>query len=294
MRRFINMKEILSNAKENSYAVGQYNINTLLWAVPILEACEEEQAPVIIATSDKLVNALGGFNTIVVTVNALLNELSITIPVTLHLDHANTVERCKQAIDAGYSSVMIDGSTLPIEENIVLTKKVTDYAKLFGVSVEAEVGSVGGIEDGTKGEVRYADLNECVRLVRETSIDALAAALGSVHGPYKGEPKLSFKKMKDISRATNVPLVLHGGSGIPIEQIKKAIELGHSKINVNTECAQAWTNSIRAFLSQKENSESYAPRLFLDPAYEEIKKVVKQKIDIFGTSHRAHNLGRGD
>lgn len=281
------MKQILSDAKENSYAIGQYNINTLLWMTPILEASEEKQAPVIIATSDRMVDALGGFSTVAATLNELLKELSITVPVVLHLDHASCAERCKKAIDAGYSSVMIDGSSLPIDENIALTKRVTNYAELFGVSVEAEVGSVGGVEDGQYGEVKYADISDCIRITKEAKIDALAAALGSVHGPYKGEPKLGFTEMESISKAIEIPLVLHGGSGIPINQIRKAIELGHAKINVNTECAQAWTNSIRNYFKKEENNKEYMPNSFLKPAYESIKKVVKQKIVDFETGEKA-------
>lgn len=287
--RFVTMKDMLEKAKKESYAVGQYNLNTLLWAKPVLEASQEEQAPVILASSDKIVDKLGGFNVIVETIHQMMDELSIDIPVCLHLDHASTVERCKEAIQAGYSSVMIDGSTMPIEENIRLTKQVTNYAKKYGVSVEAEVGTVGGNEDGVKGNVSYASTEDCVRIVEETGIDALAAALGSVHGPYKGEPTLGFKEMDEISKAIEVPLVLHGGSGIPINQIQKSIELGHAKINVNTECAQAWTNSIRNFLLDEKNFDVYQPWLFLDEAYEAIKVTVKEKIVDFGTENKAPN-----
>lgn len=281
------MKQMLINAKNESYAVGQYNLNTLLWAIPILKSAESEQSPVIIGASDRLIENLGGFKTIVSTVKELMEELSITVPVALHLDHGMSVDRCKQAIDAGFSSVMIDGSNYPIEKNISLTKEVTEYAKQFGVSVEAEVGSVGGTEDGMVGTVDYADVGECIRLVEETGVDALAAALGSVHGRYKGEPKFGFKEMEEISKQTNVPLVLHGGSGIPVNQIKKAIKLGHAKINVNMESANAWTNSIREYLKDEQNDEVYEPQLFLSTAYEAIEKIVKSKIQDFGTSKKA-------
>lgn len=284
--KFVSMKQMLMNAKNESYAVGQYNLNTLLWAIPILKSAESEQSPVIIGASDRLIENLGGFKTIVSTVKELMEELSITVPIALHLDHGMSVERCKQAIDAGFSSVMIDGSNYPIEKNISLTKEVTGYAKQFGVSVEAEVGSVGGTEDGMVGAVDYADVGECIRLVEETGVDALAAALGSVHGRYKGELKFGFKEMEEISKQTNVPLVLHGGSGIPVNQIKKAIKLGHAKINVNMESANAWTNSIREYLKDEQNDEVYEPQLFLSTAYEAIEKIVKSKIQDFGTSKK--------
>jgi 6-phospho-5-dehydro-2-deoxy-D-gluconate aldolase len=195
------------------------------------------------------------------------------------------VKRCKEAIDAGYTSVMIDGSHHPIDENIEMTKQVVDYARLHGVSVEAEVGTVGGNEDGLIGGIQYADPRECVRIVKETEIDALAAALGSVHGPYQGEPKLGFAEMKEISKLTNVPLVLHGGSGIPDFQIQKAIELGHAKINVNTECLQEWTKAIREVLAN--DSELYDPRVILTPGKEAVKATVKAKIREFKSNNKA-------
>jgi|SRR5699024_10663700 len=214
----------------------------------------------------------------------MVKEMHITVPVALHLDHAQSVERCKEAVDAGYSSVMFDGSKLTIEENIELTKQVVNYAHDRGVSVEAEVGSVGGNEDGLVGIVRYADPKECLRIVEEANVDVLAAALGSVHGPYKGEPKLGFSEMKEISELTEVPLALHGGSGIPKEQIKKSIELGHAKINVNTECSQAWAQTIREILIN--DKEIYNPKTILQPAMEAISDVVEDKIELFGSSNR--------
>lgn len=280
------MKEMLQKARDGGYAVGQYNINGLEFAQAFLLAAEEEQAPIILASSDRLVDYLGGFKTISAMVNALVEELNITVPVALHLDHGMSVDRCKQAIDAGYTSVMIDGSHSPINENIAMTKAVVAYAKAKGVTVEAEVGTVGGQEDGMVGGIQYADINECVRIVQEANIDALAAALGSVHGPYKGEPQLGFDEMKEISRKTKIPLVLHGGSGIPLHQIHRAIELGHAKINVNTESIQAWTKSVRGTLN--ENPDVYEPRLILSPAIEAVKSAVKTKMREFKTSER-HN-----
>ena len=277
---FVSMKEMLKTAKENGYAVGQFNLNTLLWARPVLEAAEELKAPVIVASSERLVDYLGGFRIIASTVKMFIEELGITVPVALHLDHGIEVERCKAAIDAGYSSVMIDGSHYSIEENIRMTKEVVEYAQPHGVSVEAEVGTVGGTEDGLTGGIQYADPEYCERIVEETGIDALAAALGSVHGPYQGEPKLGFAEMKEISELIDIPLVLHGGTGIPREQIRKAIHYGHAKINVNTEAAQAWTQTVREIVTADQ--DIYEVRKILDPAHEAIKQTVKSKIKEFG------------
>ncbi|MFF3471996.1 class II fructose-1,6-bisphosphate aldolase, partial [Bacillus velezensis] len=258
---FVTMKHLLAEAKREHYAVGQFNINGLQWTKAILQAAQKEQSPVIAAASDRLVDYLGGFKTISAMVGALIEEMAITVPVVLHLDHGSSAERCRQAIDAGFSSVMIDGSHHPIDENIAMTKEVADYAAKQGVSVEAEVGTVGGMEDGLVGGVRYADIAECERIVKETNIDALAAALGSVHGKYQGEPNLGFKEMEAISRMTDIPLVLHGASGIPQDQVKKAITLGHAKININTECMVAWTDETRRMF--QENGDLYEPRGYM-------------------------------
>jgi 6-phospho-5-dehydro-2-deoxy-D-gluconate aldolase len=282
----VSMKGILQRAKEEQYAVGHYNLNSLQWAIPILQAAEEERAPVILASSDRLVDRLGGFRTIAAVIRELVREMSITVPVVLHLDHAQSADRCKRAMEAGYTSVMIDGSKYPIDENIAMTREVTEYARAYGVSVEAEVGIVGGSEDGMEGSIRYADPGECLRMVKEAQIDALAAALGSVHGPYRGEPRLNFERMKEISERTDVPLVLHGGSGLPDDQIQRAIRLGHAKINVNTECAQAWTDAVRDFLTDENNARVYEPQVILKPAHEAIKRTVKEKIRLFGTGNR--------
>lgn len=282
--KVVSMKEMLAAAKDGQYAVGAFNMNSFQWVEAILEAAEEEQSPVIVASSDRLVDHLGGFKTIAAMVYRIVEEKNITVPVSLHLDHGKSVERCKEAIDAGYTSVMIDGSHLPIDENIKMTKEVTDYARLHGVSVEAEVGTVGGNEDGMIGGIRYADPGECLRMVKETGIDALAAALGSVHGPYQGEPKLGFAEMKEIAALTNVPLVLHGGSGIPDYQIRKAIELGHAKINVNTECMQAWAKAVRHVLNH--DKELYDVRAILSPGKEAVKQTVKQKMREFMSNNR--------
>ncbi|MFB5679079.1 class II fructose-1,6-bisphosphate aldolase [Paenibacillus terreus] len=284
----VSMKEMLLQAKREQYAVGQFNVNGLSWVHAILDAAQQEEAPVIVAASDRLIDFLGGYRTVAAMVNVLLEEKNIQVPVALHLDHGKTVENCLRAIDAGFSSVMFDGSHGPIEDNIRDTKKVTAYAASRGVSVEAEVGTVGGMEDGLIGGIQYADLNECIRIVEETGIDALAAALGSVHGKYAGEPKLGFTEMEAISRAVGIPLVLHGASGIPLHQLKRAIELGHAKININTECVTAWSLQLRKTLA--ENLEITEPRLILTPAREAIRETVRTKIRQFGSSGKAASL----
>lgn len=279
------MTNMLKKAQEGKYAVGQFNINNLEWTQAVLEATKENDAPVILGVSEGAMKYMGGFKVVSAMVNALIETLDVKQPVALHLDHGSSFESCKEAIDAGFSSVMIDGSKLPIDENIAVTKQVVEYAHAKGVSVEAEVGCVGGNEDGVVGGVKYADANECKRIVDEAGIDALAAALGSVHGEYHGEPVLGFKEMEEIRDLTNMPLVLHGGSGIPEHQIKKSIELGHCKINVNTECQQAFTKRVREVLANDD--KVYDPRKFLGPGKEAIKQVVTDKMIEFGSVNKA-------
>lgn len=279
------MTNMLKKAQEGKYAVGQFNINNLEWTQAVLEATKENNAPVILGVSEGAMKYMGGFKVVSAMVNALIETLDVKQPVALHLDHGSSFESCKEAIDAGFSSVMIDGSKLSIDENIAVTKQVVEYAHAKGVSVEAEVGCVGGNEDGVVGGVKYADANECKRIVDEAGIDALAAALGSVHGEYHGEPVLGFKEMEEIRGLTNMPLVLHGGSGIPEHQIKKSIELGHCKINVNTECQQAFTKRVREVLANDD--KVYDPRKFLGPGKEAIKQVVTDKMIEFGSVNKA-------
>lgn len=279
------MTNMLKKAQEGKYAVGQFNINNLEWTQAVLEATKENNSPVILGVSEGAMKYMGGFKVVSAMVNSLIETLDVKQPVALHLDHGSSFESCKEAIDAGFSSVMIDGSKLPIDENIAVTKQVVEYAHAKGVSVEAEVGCVGGNEDGVVGGVKYADANECKRIVDEAGIDALAAALGSVHGEYHGEPVLGFKEMEEIRDLTNMPLVLHGGSGIPEHQIKKSIELGHCKINVNTECQQAFTKRVREVLANDD--KVYDPRKFLGPGKEAIKQVVTDKMIEFGSVNKA-------
>ncbi|GGO03263.1 class II fructose-1,6-bisphosphate aldolase [Saccharibacillus kuerlensis] len=281
----VSMKEMLQRAKREQYAVGQFNVNGLSWVHAILDGAQQENAPVIVAASDRLIDFLGGYRLTANMVRTLVEEKGITVPVALHLDHGKTVESCFKAIDAGFTSVMYDGSHDPIEINIRDTKRVVEYAAAHGVSVEAEVGTVGGMEDGLIGGISYADLGECVRIVEETGIDALAAALGSVHGKYVGEPKLGFVEMEAISRAIGVPLVLHGASGIPTHQLHRAIDLGHAKVNINTECVTVWSEQLRRTLA--EDAETTEPRKILTPAREAIRQAVREKIQEFRSSGRA-------
>lgn len=281
----VSMKEMLNKAKEGKYAVGQYNINNLEWTQAILQAAQEENAPVILGVSEGAARYMGGFKTITGMVNGLIAEMNITVPVAIHLDHGSSFEKCKEAIDAGFTSVMIDASHHAFEENIQITKAVVDYAHAAGASVEAELGVVGGQEDDVIGEIMYANPAECVELVNKTGIDALAPALGSVHGPYKGEPKLGFTEMEQIGNETGMPLVLHGGSGIPLEQIQKSISLGTAKINVNTECQIAGATALRSFVASNETA--YDPRNFLTPVREAVKASVIAKMREFGTNGQA-------
>ncbi|MDT3428999.1 fructose-bisphosphate aldolase class II [Paenibacillus forsythiae] len=281
----VSMTDILNKALAGKYAVGQYNINNLEWTQAILAAAEEEKAPVILGVSEGAARHMGGFNTVVKMVEGLIQDMKISIPVTIHLDHGSSFDKCKEAIDAGFTSVMIDGSHHPIEENIEMTKKVVEYAHSKGASVEAEVGTVGGQEDDVIGGIMYAKLDECVAIVKETGVDALAPALGSVHGPYLGEPNLGFKEMEEVRDAVKIPLVLHGGTGIPKHDIDKAISLGTSKINVNTENQIAFAKVVREVLAAKP--EAYDPRTFIAPGREAIKQTVIGKIREFGTSNKA-------
>ncbi|SFA42298.1 fructose-bisphosphate aldolase [Parageobacillus thermantarcticus] len=282
----VSMTEMLNKALREKYAVGQFNINNLEWTQAILAAAEEEKSPVILGVSEGAARYMSGFKTVVNMVKGLMEDMNITVPVAIHLDHGSSFEKCKEAIDAGFTSVMIDASHHPFEENVKITSQVVEYAHARGVSVEAELGTVGGQEDDVIGKgIIYADPKECEELVKRTGIDCLAPALGSVHGPYKGEPKLGFAEMEQIRDLTGVPLVLHGGTGIPTEQIQRAISLGTSKINVNTENQIAFTKVVRELLAKDE--KVYDPRKIIGPGRDAIKATVIGKIREFGSSGKA-------
>lgn len=285
MSRLVSMTDMLNKGLKEGYAVGQFNINNLEWTQAVLQAAEEAKSPAILGVSEGAAKYMGGFEVVMGMVNGLMETMDITVPIAVHLDHGSSLDNCKQAIDAGFTSVMIDNSKLPIDENIENTRKVVEYAHAKGASVEAEIGSVGGTEDGVTGGVIYADPEECKRIVDEAGIDALAAALGSVHGDYDGEPQLGFDEMKEISELTGAPLVLHGGSGIPDYQIKKAIEYGHCKINVNTELQQAWTKRTREIIANDD--KVYDPRKIIGPGKEDIIRVTKDKMEMFGSAGKA-------
>ncbi|WP_409300597.1 class II fructose-1,6-bisphosphate aldolase [Peribacillus sp. SCS-155] len=282
----VSMKEMLIQAKEGGYAVGQFNINNLEFTQAILQAAQEENSPVILGVSEGAARYMGGFKFTVEMVKALMEEYNMTVPVAIHLDHGSSLEKCVQAIHAGFTSVMIDGSHHPLEENIELTKRVVQIAHAVGVSVEAELGRIGGQEDDIfDAESAYAIPAECEQLVRETGVDCFAPALGSVHGPYKGAPNLGFDRMKEVMELTGIPLVLHGGTGIPTKDIQRAISLGSAKINVNTESQISATKAVRDVLSNDD--EVYDPRKYLAPAREAIKDTVKGKMREFGSSGKA-------
>ena len=280
-----NMQNMLKKAEIGKYAIPHFNINNLEWTRFILEECEKLKTPVIIGVSEGAGKYMGGFKTVADMVKNLINYLNITAPVALHLDHGSSYESCVDAIDSGFTSVMIDASKHSIEENIRITKQVVDYAHTKNVTVEAEVGAVGGEEDGVANELAYAKIEDAVKLVQETNIDFLAPALGSVHGIYKGEPKLDFERMIKIHELVKLPLVLHGGSGIPDELIKKAISCGICKININTELQIAWSQGVRQFL--QVNQKVYDPRKIIKAGEKAMKEMIKEKVILFGSNDRA-------
>lgn len=279
-----NMKNMLEKADNGKYAVPHFNINNLEWTRFILEECENLKTPVIIGVSEGAGRYMGGFKTVADMVKNLISYLNITVPVALHLDHGSSYESCVDAIDSGFTSVMIDASKHSIEENVRITKQVVDYAHAKNVTVEAEVGAVGGEEDGVANELAYAKVEDAVKLVQETGIDFLAPALGSVHGIYKGEPKLDFERMVKIHELVKLPLVLHGGSGIPDELIKKAISCGICKININTELQIAWSEGVRKFLN--EDNKVYDPRKIIKSGENSMKEMIKEKVTLFGSDNK--------
>ncbi|MBB5179476.1 fructose-bisphosphate aldolase class II [Planomicrobium koreense] len=282
----VSMKDMMIKGKKEGYAIGQFNLNNLEFTQAILKAAQEENSPVILGVSEGAARYMGGFTTVVHMVKGLMHDYKITVPVAIHLDHGSSFEKCKEAIDAGFTSVMIDASHHSFDENIEITKQVVEYAHKNNVSVEAELGIVGGQEDDVIADgVIYADPQECKTLVDATGIDCLAPALGSVHGPYKGEPNLGFKEMEEISQLCDVPLVLHGGTGIPTKDIQRAVSLGTAKINVNTESQIASAKAVREALAK--DAEMYDPRKYLTPARDAIQATVSGKMREFGSSGKA-------
>ena len=285
----VSAKEMLDKAKAGHYAVGQFNINNLEWTKAILLTAQENNSPVILGVSEGAGKYMCGYKTVVGMVNGMLEELNITVPVALHLDHGS-YEGCMKCIEAGFYSIMFDGSHYPIEENVAKTKELVAIVKEKGMSLEAEVGSIGGEEDGVVGAGECADPAEC-KMVADLGIDFLAAGIGNIHGKYpENWQGLSFETLDAIQQLTGeLPLVLHGGTGIPADMIKKAIDLGVSKINVNTECQLAFAAATREYVEAGKDLEGkgFDPRKLLAPGFEAIKATVKEKMELFGSVNRA-------
>jgi len=280
-----NMEEMLVKAKKGKYAIAHFNINNLEWAKYVLEECQDLNAPVILGVSEGAAKYMGGYNVITGMVKGLIKDLKITIPVALHLDHGSSIDACRNALEAGFTSVMIDASKYALADNINMTKEVVSMAGKYGASVEAEIGHIGGSEDGTSSESLYARTDECVIMAHKTRITALAPALGSVHGLYKGEPNLDFTRMLEIGIKTDLPLVLHGGTGIPDDKLLQSIECGVCKINFNTELQIAWKRNVNNFISQNPNE--YDPRKVIGSGERAIKAVVRTKVSLLKSDNKA-------
>ena len=285
----VSAKEMLEKARAGKYAVGQFNINNLEWTKSILLTAQELNSPVILGVSEGAGKYMTGFKTVAAMVSAMIDELNITVPVALHLDHG-TYEGCYKCIKAGFSSIMFDGSHYPIEENIDKTKELVKIAHAMGLSLEAEVGSIGGEEDGVVGMGECADPNEC-KAIADLGIDFLAAGIGNIHGKYPANWQgLSFETLDAIQQLTgDMPLLLHGGTGIPTDMIKKAIDLFVSKINVNTECQLSFAAATRKYVEEGKDlqGKGFDPRKLLAPGAEAIKATVKEKMELFGSVGKA-------
>lgn len=285
----VSAKEMLEKAKAGHYAVGQFNINNLEWTKAILLTAQENNSPVILGVSEGAGKYMTGYKTVVGMVNGMLEELNITVPVALHLDHGS-YDACYKCIEAGFSSVMFDGSHYPIEENVAKTKELVAVCKEKGLSLEAEVGSIGGEEDGVIGMGECADPDEC-KSIADLGVTMLAAGIGNIHGKYpENWAGLSFETLDAIQQKTgDMPLVLHGGTGIPADMIKKAIDLGVSKINVNTECQLAFAAATREYIEAGKDNEGkgYDPRKLLKPGFDAICDTIKEKMELFGSVGKA-------
>ncbi len=285
----VNAAEMLKKARAEKYAVGQFNINNLEWTKAILITAEEQKSPVILGVSEGAGKYMVGFKTVTEMVKAMIEELNITVPVALHLDHG-TYEGCYKCIKAGFSSIMFDGSHYPIEENVEKTRELVAVAHQLGLSIEAEVGSIGGEEDGVVGMGECADPDEC-KQIADLNVDFLAAGIGNIHGKYPANwPGLSFETLAAVNeKVGEMPLVLHGGTGIPDDMIKKAISLGVAKINVNTECQLSFADATRKYVEAGKDLEGkgYDPRKLLAPGFDAIKATVKEKMELFGSVGKA-------
>jgi fructose-bisphosphate aldolase class II len=285
----VSAKEMLVKAKAGKYAVGQFNINNLEWTKSILLTAEEMKSPVILGVSEGAGKYMGGYNAIVGMVNGMIKDLGITVPVAVHLDHGS-YEACFKCIDAGFSSIMFDGSHYPIEENIAKTQELVKICEEKGMSLEAEVGAIGGEEDGVVGMGECADPDEC-KMIADLGVSMLAAGIGNIHGKYPANWQgLSFDTLDAIQQKTgDMPLVLHGGTGIPADMIKKAISLGVAKINVNTECQLSFAAATRKYFEEGKDlvGKGFDPRKILAPGVEAIKATVREKMELFGSVNKA-------
>ncbi|MBQ9375707.1 MAG: class II fructose-1,6-bisphosphate aldolase [Ruminococcus sp.] len=285
----VSAKEMLTKAIEGKYAVGQFNINNLEWTKAILLTAEELKSPVILGVSEGAGKYMAGYKTVVGMVNGMLEELNITVPVALHLDHG-TFEGAKACINAGFSSIMFDGSHYPIEENIAKTTALVNCCDILGISLEAEVGAIGGEEDGVIGTGECADPDEC-KSIADLGVTMLAAGIGNIHGKYpENWAGLSFETLAAVKeKVGDMPLVLHGGTGIPADMIKKAISLGVAKINVNTECQLAFAAETRKYIEEGKDlqGKGFDPRKIIAPGFEAIKATVKEKMELFGSIGKA-------
>ncbi len=287
--RLVSAKEMLEKARDGKYAVGQFNINNLEWTKSILQTAEELHSPVILGVSEGAGKYMTGFKTVAAMVSAMLEEMKITVPVALHLDHG-TYEGCYKCIEAGFSSIMFDGSHFPIAENIAKTTELVEVCKKKGLSLEAEVGAIGGEEDGVIGKGECADPDECKKIA-DLGVTMLAAGIGNIHGKYPADwAGLSFDTLAAVKeKVGKMPLVLHGGTGIPVDMIKKAISLGVAKINVNTECQLAFQEATRGYVEAGKDlvGKGFDPRKLLAPGCEAIKATVREKMEIFGSINKA-------
>lgn len=285
----VSAKDMLEKARDGKYAVGQFNINNLEWTKSILQTAEELKSPVILGVSEGAGKYMTGFKTVAAMVKAMIEEMNITVPVALHLDHG-TYDGCYKCIKAGFSSIMFDGSHLPIDENIAKTKELVAVTKQLGLSLEAEVGAIGGEEDGVVGKGECADPEECKKIA-DLGVTMLAAGIGNIHGKYPANWEgLSFETLAAVKeKVGNMPLVLHGGTGIPTDMIKKAISLGVAKINVNTECQLAFQEATRKYVEEGKDlvGKGFDPRKLLAPGAAAIKETVKEKMEIFGCIGKA-------
>ncbi len=285
----VNATDMLQKAEAGHYAVGQFNINNLEWTKAILQTAQELQSPVILGVSEGAGKYMCGFKTVQDMVNAMIDELGITVPVATHLDHG-TYDGCYKCVKAGFSSIMFDGSHYPIEENVEKTSELVDLAHEMGLSIEAEVGAIGGEEDGVIAMGECADPDEC-KMIADLGVDFLAAGIGNIHGKYpENWPGLSFETLQAVKdKVGDIPLVLHGGTGIPDDQITKAISMGVAKINVNTECQLSFAAATREYIEDGKDLEGkgYDPRKLLAPGFEAIKATVKEKMELFGSVGKA-------